>query len=237
MKNNLTDEVMVLEASIAHNSPTFITDCEIHGDAVSALLNGKCAICHQYKLNKSNAEETQRLLAQCKLDIGIPPRFIKATFANYAPQNEKAIKLLEFCKSYDFKSNLIMLGNTGNGKTHLGCAIIDQALTKRLTCSYVQFYRLAEIKLKKPNILQDLIACDLLVIDEYGVQDSDFKNNLLYEVVNERYNNLGNTVIISNLAIEAFRQSIGDPLYSRLKSNVIVKSCDWDDYRLKGAKK
>ncbi|MDQ5920249.1 MAG: replication protein DnaC [Pseudomonadota bacterium] len=214
----------------------FKTDCEIHGSNVEALLNGKCIVCYRGQQSKALATEKRQDLLNRKSEMGIPTRFTDATCDNYVPNNDRSAKLLEFCKVYDFDTNVIMLGNTGNGKTHLGCAILDRAIAQKLTGFYVPFYRIAEIKIKSPDLFRKIIKCDLLIVDEYGVQESDFKSNLLYEVINERYNNEVYTIIISNLSIDVFKKSIGDPLYSRLKSRVVVKSCNWDDYRLKDSK-
>jgi DNA replication protein DnaC len=65
------------------------------------------------------------------------------------------------------------------------------------------------------------------------VQDSANKNNYLFEIINERYNNMVNTIIISNLTLQTFRDNIGEAAHSRLKENVKTQEAVWEDYRKK----
>jgi DNA replication protein DnaC len=209
------------------------TQCESHGENVEALYNGKCLACFNQIKALEEQKELQRIHLKRKIAAFIPPRFMECNFDNYNPENYRMQEFLKFTQAYNFDKNILMVGHTGNGKTHLACAILDKALQINKSGLYLPFYKAVEYKIKKPEIFVKALNCDLLVIDEYGVYDSDFKNNLLFEIINERYNNYCHTIIISNMTITKFKESIGDPLYSRLRENVIVKACDWDDYRLK----
>ncbi len=218
---------------LSDNRPT--VDCGIHGKDSEARMNGKCNLCFkEMKQQELDFEKRHNHLKQKEKAL-IPPRFMECTFDNYYPDNIRATQLLEFTKIYGFNKNILMVGLTGNGKTHLACAILDGAITKGLSCLYVPFYKATEYKIKKPEVFAKMIKCNILVIDEFGVYQSDFKDNLLFEIINERYNNFGHTILISNMQIDKFKASIGDPLYSRLRENVTVKACDWEDYRLKKA--
>lgn len=207
-------------------------NCITHGNNVEAV-GDICQECYRGMVHRNRIKEFPELMMQFKQNSLIPRRFYNSTFENYFPVNNKAQEFLDFCKSYDFKSNLLMLGNTGTGKTHLACALAEVAIRKNMLCKYVNFYQLTDIKIKNNSLFDDLLNCDFLIIDEYGQQDSDFKSSLLFEIVNHRYNNERYTVLISNLGPDKFKASISAPLYSRLKENISVKGCDWEDYRLK----
>ncbi len=209
------------------------TDCNVHGNQVEALINGKCAPCFKEKMQTERDKVVQENFVKAKKNALIPLRFLEASLENYRPQNEKSNTLLRFCSEYDFESNLLMLGNTGTGKTHLGCALLSKALKKNLDGLYIKFYQLTEIKIRKPQLFENIIRCDILVIDEYGQQESDFKSNLLFEIIDQRYDDKVKTILISNFSPEKFTSSLSAPLYSRIKEDVIVKTCDWNDYRLK----
>ncbi len=212
------------------------TNCAIHGNSVEAVGDYICEECYRDMAYRKRIKDNPGLMLQFKQSSLIPRRFYNSTFDNYFPVTNKAQEFLEFCKDYDFRSNILMLGNTGTGKTHLACALADSAIRKNMSCMYVNFYELTDVKINKPNLFDDLQNCDFLIIDEYGQQDSDFKSSLLFEIINHRYNNERYTVLISNLGPDKFKSSISAPLYSRLKGNVAFKGCDWEDYRLKGAK-
>ena len=52
---------------------------------------------------------------------------------------------------------------------------------------------------------------DLLILDEVGMQHgSDFERNLLFDVMNERYENRRATLVISNLHKDAVVHLLGD---------------------------
>ena len=61
---------------------------------------------------------------------------------------------------------------------------------------------------------------DLLVIDEVGVQfGTDTEKMILFEILNERYENLKPTILISNLSIESLKKFTGDRVIDRMKEN------------------
>jgi len=207
-------------------------DCEIHGNN-EALLNGKCAACFKELVEKEKTKEYNQRKLLIKCDINIPLRYFDATFDSYIPDNDKAVKLKQLCEDYKYDTNLILVGTVGVGKTHLACAIIDKALDNKKRCYYVPYYRLADIKIRDAQLYKVLLTVDVLVIDEYGVQDSANKNNYLFEIINERYNNMVNTIIISNLTLQTFKDNIGEATHSRLKENVKTQEAVWEDYRKK----
>lgn len=208
-------------------------DCEIHGNS-DALLNGKCAACFKELQEKEKAKENSQRKLLIKRDINIPPRYFNATFDSYIPDNSKAAELKRLCQDYKYDINLILVGTVGVGKTHLACAIIDKAIDNKRSCYYVPYYRLADIKIRDPQLYKALLTVDVLVIDEYGVQDTTNKNNYLFEIINERYNNIVNTILLSNLTLQTFKENIGEAAHSRLKENVQTHEAVWQDYRKKG---
>jgi DNA replication protein DnaC len=208
-------------------------NCDIHGNS-EAMLNGKCYSCYKDLQEKEiNKDHYQRKLL-IKRDINIPPRYFNATFDTYVPDNDNAVNLKRLCEEYSYDTNLILVGLVGTGKTHLTCAILDKAIDDKKRCYYVPYYRIAEIKVKEPVLYKTLLTVDVLVIDEYGVQDTSNKNSYLFEIINERYNNMVNTIIVSNLSLETFKQNIGEATHSRLKENVIARETNWQDFRKKG---
>ncbi len=204
-------------------------NCDIHGENVKCYINGRCeqcAIIEQYnKIALKDADAFNKYQQR----VGIPKRYLTATFKSYIPKNEKSKELLDFFVNYAGSQNLLLLGKTGTGKTHLACAFLNQYRDNRI---YIPFYKISELKINAPHEFDRLLSCNYLVIDEYGVLASDFNNNLLFYIINERYNNEKPTMIISNLTVEKFKDSTSDAVKSRLKEDVITKICDWEDYRI-----
>ena len=170
------------------------------------------------------------------INANMPRLFQDATFDSYKPANDTARDVLDYCSNYNGTTNLILLGNVGTGKTHLACAIINKILdNSNFICRYLPFYNMTDIKINHPDKYKKILECDILVIDEFGMQSTDYKMDTFFEIINERYNNGYPTILISNLDVATFKNMITEPIYSRLKSNVVVKVCSWADYRIGGA--
>ena len=208
-------------------------DCNIHGEHVEAMLNGKCRVCRDDTLRREEQERLEKIILERQIEANIPKLFRKATLENYLPQNEKAAQILETMKKYDFKRNLVLVGRVGNGKTHLACGAANKALAEGITVYYTPYYEMTNLKIHERAKFKQVLESQILIIDEYGIQASDWNSSLLFEVVNSRYQNELPTIILSNLDLAKFKQSVSDALFSRLRYNSIVEGTDWDDYRLK----
>lgn len=101
---------------------------------------------------------------------------------------------LRECKFLANKSNIVMYGNVGTGKTHLSIALGVEACKKGLE---VRFFRTSALvnklaELKKSGtlsvFLRNLSKADLLICDEWGYVPLDrIGAQLLFEVISERY--------------------------------------------------
>ena len=97
----------------------------------------------------------------------------------------------EFIKN---KTNIVMYGNVGTGKTHLSIALGVEACKKGFE---VRFFRTSALvnklaELKKAGtlsvFLRNLSKADLLICDEWGYVPLDRVGaQLLFEVISERY--------------------------------------------------
>ncbi|MBQ7638734.1 MAG: ATP-binding protein [Clostridia bacterium] len=143
---------------------------------------------------------------------------------------ERAQQLLELCKSYaeDFDTdsqNLLMIGETGLGKTHLSLAIAGEAIKK----GYKVLYNSAQ------NIFNELqkeyfgrgesreqfetlvLECDLLILDDLGAEFStQFTDAALYNIINTRINTSLPTVISTNLTLKELEERYSHRISSRL---------------------
>ncbi|MBI2214158.1 MAG: ATP-binding protein [Acidobacteria bacterium] len=145
---------------------------------------------------------------------------------------------------------LLLMGPCGSGKTHLAVAalieIIAQGKPGRLLFSNFQDLIqeiLASIDSdhapSRSEILEPILTADLLVLDELGSQKpTQFVQDMLYYIINTRYNEQRTTIFTTNYLDEprdpkeeSLETRIGKRLRSRLfemAERVLVEA---DDYR------
>lgn len=225
--------------------------CRVHGDFTDELIESfsgdhfwqGCTRCQFDALH--SADEAIRKPAQAirrdwavnvsLMASGIPLRFRGATLDAYRTDTEGQAVALTECRDYvhGFERNwelgrsMMLLGDVGTGKTHLGCAIAQQVIrsygaSARYTMA-IEIIRDIKMTFDKKSeqterdVYASLLAPDLLVIDEVGVQHgSDFERQVLFEVVDSRYRQLMPTIVISNLGLAGLRKCLGDRAVDRL---------------------
>lgn len=83
------------------------------------------------------------------------------------------------------------------------------------------------------EIIKRLAFPHLLIIDEIGVQyGSDAEKNILFDIINERYESLRPTILISNLNLPKLAEYAGDRVIDRMKEGggkVLI--FDWKSHR------
>ena len=200
---------------------------------------------------RDNQVARQRRIERNTEHSRIPVRFADKDFAFYKPDGEKAARILALCADYtrDFPANkaaglgIILCGNAGTGKTHLACAIARGVIRNHAASAvYVtasRAFRSVKDTYRRDSSVteEEAIAAfarpDLLVIDEIGVQyGSSTELNILFDIVNERYERMLPTILISNLALPKLTEYAGERVIDRMKENggkVIV--FDWKSHR------
>lgn len=175
------------------------------------------------------------------------------TFQNFCTENVDQEKILNICKSYtenlesvcENGTSLIFAGNSGTGKTHLACAIINFFIDNAKSACYTTVLRMIR-RLKaswdrgsstevEGDVLKALLEPVLLVIDEVGVQyGSEAEKILFFEVINQRYENIKPTILISNENEQNLRRYIGDRVFDRmLEGGGMVLTFNWGSMRSK----
>lgn len=72
-----------------------------------------------------------------------------------------------------------------------------------------------------------------LVIDEvHDCGDMKFTNKVLTDLIDRRYSSCRDTILIANQTGQAFAESIGDSILSRLNEHGAILECKWPSYRI-----
>jgi DNA replication protein DnaC len=162
--------------------------------------------------------------------------------------NKKRVMELSRCEFVDKKENVITLGNSGTGKTHiatgLGLAACQKGISVLFTTAASLANELMEAKDERRLLrLQKQISRNkLLIIDELGfVPLSKTGAELLFEIFSQRYEQ-GSTIITSNLPFDEWTEIFGSErltgaLLDRITHHVQILEMNGESYRLKQSKK
>jgi DNA replication protein DnaC len=146
------------------------------------------------------------------------------------------------------RENVIAVGNSGTGKSHvalgLGLAACQKGLSVGFTTAAALVNELLEARDEKRllRLQRQLAAYKLLVIDELGyVPLSQTGAELLFEVFSQRYER-GSTIVTSNLPFDEWTgvfasERLTGALLDRLTHHVHILEMNGDSYRLKQSKR
>jgi DNA replication protein DnaC len=161
--------------------------------------------------------------------------------------NKMLVLELARCEYIDARENVIALGNSGTGKTHialgLGLAACQKGLTVGFTTTAALVHELMEASDEKRllRFQKQLTKYKLLIIDELGfVPLSKTGAELLFEVFSQRYER-GSTMLTSNLPFDEWTEVFGSErltgaLLDRLTHHVHILEMNGDSYRLSQSK-
>lgn len=189
----------------------------------------------------------------------IPKRYLHCTLAGLYDRSDVSLRRAKeavesFVDAWPGQlqqgTGLLIVGPCGTGKTHLAVAALQEVIAqdkpgKLLFRNFQELVQDLQASFestdapKKSEILQPMIEADLLVLDELGSQKpTAWVQDILYYVINTRYNDLKPTIFTSNYldepqpGAESLRDRIGVQLRSRLYemgSTVVITTRE--DYR------
>jgi len=143
----------------------------------------------------------------------------------------------------DARENVIALGPSGTGKTHialgLGLAACQKGYRVRFTTAASLVTELMEARDERrlQRLQQYLASQNLLIIDELGfVPLSKTGAELLFEVFSQRYER-GSVIVTSNLPFDEWTESFGSErltgaLLDRITHHVHILEMNGESYRL-----
>lgn len=116
--------------------------------------------------------------------------------------------------------NILIIGPTGVGKSYLACALTQKACRDGYTAVYDRAPRLfQDLSIAKADgrygkVLVSLARKDILVIDDFALSPlNEEQRRDLLEVVEDRYEK-HSTIIASQIPIEHWHETIGDPTFA-----------------------
>ncbi len=178
---------------------------------------------------------------------GIGSLIERETFDNFRtdvyPDRARARRNLAVCRAFaaDPRGNLLLVGGTGLGKTHLSSAIAGVAAalprsviyeTMGAFLSRFERERFGRGAPEGESALERYTACDLLILDDLGTEMvNSFTTSVLYEVLSERINRALPMVISTNLSPAGLQSAYPDSIVSRLLGEFTVLQLIGEDMR------
>ena len=162
--------------------------------------------------------------------------------------NKALVMELARCEYIQHQDNVIAIGNSGTGKTHvalgLGLTACQRGMSVGFTTAAALVHDLMEARDERRllNLQRNLSRLGLLIIDELGfVPLSPTGAELLFEVFSQRYER-GSILVTTNLPFDEWTEVFGSErltgaLLNRLTHHVHILEMNGDSYRLRHSRK
>ena len=157
--------------------------------------------------------------------------------------NKMQVLELARCEWVDRRENVIALGPSGTGNTHIALGLGLSACQKGLSVGFVTaaalVHELMEARDERRllRLQKQMVSHKLLIIDELGfVPLSKTGAELLFELISQRYER-GSTLITSNLPFDEWTETFGSErltgaLLDRLTHHVNILEMNGESYSL-----
>ncbi len=156
----------------------------------------------------------------------VPARFLDARLSDFADRAGHA-DLVAWSEPDEARPNLVLLGPVGVGKTRAAVAAVRGAFGAGSKLIFAPVGELLDrLDWRRPDSaawMAELMAVDLLVIDDLGAERSnEWTGERLYAVVNRRWLDELPTVATTNLEPDQLAEALGERTYSRLVGGATV---------------
>jgi DNA replication protein DnaC len=250
MKKHETKSTVLLKHHLkALKLPTMTAECE--------KIAARCA--------QENIDHLGFLLQLCELELlererRAAARRLKAArfptvktldsfdFTAVPSVNKLMILELITCDYINRRENVILVGASGSGKTHLATALAVEACGRGKRVRFFRVTELATLLLEAreerqlTRLRSQLAKLDLLVLDELGyVPASQVGAELLFDVISRAYER-SSVIVTTNLPFEEWKEVLGSERLTgatldRLTHRCTIVETGTESYRLREARK
>jgi DNA replication protein DnaC len=224
---------------------------EWEGAAASCATDGRGYGDFLLQLTERELIEREQRAAQRRIKSAKFPvlkTFETFDFTAQSSINETLIRQLAGGEYLEARENVLMIGNSGTGKTHLatslGFAACAQGKRVRFWSASALVTHMLEMREQRDlkRFFVQIEKHDLIILDELGyVPFSKAGAELLFEIVSRAYERLS-LIVTTNLPFEQWTEVMGSErltgaLLDRLTHRVHIIEANGESYRLKDARK
>jgi DNA replication protein DnaC len=248
-KHETTSTVLLRHHLKALKLPTMTAECE--------KVAARCA--------KENVDHLGFLLQLCELELlererRAAARRLKAArfptpkgldgfdFTAAPTVNKPLVLELMRCEYIGRRENVILMGGSGTGKTHLATALASEACARGKRVRFFRVTELATLLLEAreerqlTRLRSQLRKVDLLVLDELGyVPASQVGAELLFDVISTAYER-SSVIVTTNLPFESWTEvlvseRLTGATLDRLTHRCTIVETGQESYRLREARR
>lgn len=188
---------------------------------------------YRQKKQREKMQEKQLRLDRMFKYSHISEEIKDATFEQYEPLNEIQFRTKRACEKYAInfdkknKQSLILSGSFGIGKSHLAMSIVNALVDKGYTALFMNVEGIVTMfretnnnnsKYRASEIHNEIRRVDLMVIDDYGVELTNYGRGQLFQVMENRVGK--HNIITSNLSLEQMTKNKEESrIFSRITKN------------------
>lgn len=158
--------------------------------------------------------------------------------------DQKVIADLATCQFINAKENIILVGQSGTGKTHLAISFAIKALSKEYSVYFTTvsdlLYNLhiAKADNSYPRKLKQIVNYDLLILDELGFKQlPKYSSDDFFAIISKRYEHKS-TIITTNKEIQEWNDIFDEEVLTkaivdRLMHHASIFNIRGNSYRMK----
>ena len=158
--------------------------------------------------------------------------------------DQKVIADLATCQFINSKENIILVGQSGTGKTHLAISFAIKALSKEYSVYFTTvsdlLYNLhiAKADNSYPRKLKQIVNYDLLILDELGFKQlPKYSSDDFFAIISKRYEHKS-TIITTNKEIQEWndifdKEVLTKAIVDRLMHHASIFNIRGNSYRMK----
>lgn len=229
---------MLRQLLTLHGYPADYLDTQYHCRKCddTGFVQGKPCECLKHEIGLVGAEQMN---ANSQLSLCSFARFSLDYYKSLPVEQYQIMeRIFQQCRKYAAEfdpvhaGNILMIGGTGLGKTHLSLSIAAVVLEKGFSVIYDSagnlLHQLEQEHFSRQNGSEDtlsmLLDCDLLILDDFGTEfDTSFTRSMIYTIFNSRINAAKPMIVNTNLDKNSLQEQYGSRILSRLFSACIMQ--------------
>jgi len=241
-----------------HNGIPYCIKCKT---ARYAVFEGKVAPCKckcQYEaIQEAYKKEREQKLAEYLQDLKdkslLGERYKDATFDSIEIINEEHQNIINRLKKYcdGFKEHneglgIYLFGSNGSGKTLLTACMLDKLNSQFIECLFTNIHKIKQELLstdirRQKTFMQRVATVPVLFLDDFATEvfkkngDDNWVQEIVYDIVNTRYNNMLPIIYTSNCSLKQCLEERGvmQKTIDRIFESVVQIKLDLPSYRLR----